>query len=58
MGHDWNETQSSNILECILDASDKDVSECHKNVTSWRKVTGAIRSLVSVRDLQLSMRGC
>ena len=34
-------------LECILDESGKDGAECSRKVTSWRRVAGAIRSLVN-----------
>ena len=40
-------------LGCILDESGTDDAECHRMVGSRRKVTGAIRSLVNDRGLQL-----
>ena len=40
-------------LGCVLDKSGADGAECSRNVVSGIKVTGAIRSLVNARDLQL-----
>ena len=40
-------------LACVLDESGTDGVECSRKVVSWRRVAGAIRSLVNVRDLQL-----
>ena len=40
-------------LECVLDESGTNGAECSRKVTSWKEVTGAIRSLVNTRDLQL-----
>ena len=40
-------------LGCVLNGGGIDVTECHKKVTSGRKVAGAIRSLLNARALQL-----
>ena len=40
-------------LECILDESGRNEAECSRKVTSWRRIAGAIRSLVNARSLQL-----
>ena len=38
---------------CVLDESDANVPECRRKVASERRVASAIRSLVSVRGIQL-----
>ena len=38
---------------CVLDESCTDRAECNRKVASWRRVAGAIRSLVNARDLYL-----
>ena len=38
---------------CVLDESGTDRAECSWKVASGRRVAGGIRSLVSVRELQL-----
>ena len=38
-------------LVCVLDESGKDEAECSRKVVSWRRVAGAIRSLVNARSL-------
>ena len=40
-------------MGCVLDESVTDGAECSSKVASWRRVAGAIRSLVKSRDLQL-----
>ena len=40
-------------LGCILEESDTDDVDCSRKVTSGRRVTGAIRSLVNPRNLKL-----
>ena len=40
-------------LGCVLGESGTDEADCSRKVASGRKVAGAIRSLVNVRDLQL-----
>ena len=40
-------------LGCVMDESGTDWAECNRKVVSVRRVVGAIRSLGSVRDLQL-----
>ena len=40
-------------LECVLDETGTDGTECTWKVVSGRRVAGAIRSLVNARDLQL-----
>ena len=40
-------------MGCVLDESVTDGAECNRKVASWRRVAGAIRSLVKSRDLQL-----
>ena len=40
-------------LGCVLDESGTNGAECSRKVASGRRVTGAIRSLVNTRDLQL-----
>ena len=35
----------------VLDKSGTDGAECNRKMASWRRVAGAIRSLVSARDL-------
>ena len=40
-------------LGCVLDESDTDGVECSKKVASGRKVAGAFRPIVNVRDLQI-----
>ena len=40
-------------LRCVLDESDTDEAECSRNVASGRRVSGAIRSLVNARGLEL-----
>ena len=40
-------------MGCVFDESGTDGAECSRKVASGRKVAGAIRSLVSDRDLQL-----
>ena len=40
-------------LECVLDESVTDEAECHRKVACWKRVAGAITSLVNARDLQL-----
>ena len=53
MGCDVSKCQSSNIL-CALDKPGTDDAECRKKVASGRQVAGAIRALVSARDLQFA----
>ena len=38
-------------MGCVLDKSGTDGAECNRKMASWRRVAGAIRSLVSARDL-------
>ena len=40
-------------LGCVLDESGIDEAECTRKVASERRVSGAIRSLVNARSLQL-----
>ena len=40
-------------LGCVLDESGIDEAECTRKVASGRRVSGAIRSLVNARSLQL-----
>ena len=40
-------------LGCILEESDTYDVDCSRKVTSGRRVTGAIRSPVNIRSLQL-----
>ena len=40
-------------LGCVLDEVGTNGAECSRKVASGRRVAGPIRSLVSVRDLQL-----
>ena len=40
-------------LGCVLDKLRIDMAECSRKVVSGRRVAGAIRSLVNVRDLQI-----
>ena len=40
-------------LGCVLDESGIDEAECTMKVASGRRVSGAIRSLVNARSLQL-----
>ena len=40
-------------LGCVLDESGTNGAECSRMVTSGRRVAGAIKSLVNVRNLQL-----
>ena len=40
-------------LVCVLDESGIDEAECSRRVASGRRVTGAVRSLVNTRSLQL-----
>ena len=40
-------------LGCVLDKHGTDGAECSRKVVSGKMVAGAIRSLVSARDLQL-----
>ena len=40
-------------LDCILNESGTDGAECSKKVANGRRVAGAVKSLVNVRDLQL-----
>ena len=40
-------------MGCILDEPGTDRAECSRKVASERRVVGAIRFLVNVRDLQL-----
>ena len=40
-------------LECVLDESVTDEAECRRKLTSGRRVTSAINSLVKARNLQL-----
>ena len=37
---------------CVLDESGSNETECSRKVASWRRVAGAIRSLVNARGLQ------
>ena len=37
----------------FLDESGTDEAECRRKVASWRRVAGAVRSLVNARRLQL-----
>ena len=52
MGCDWSMCQNLNIWD-LLEESDRDEADCHRNVASGRRVAGAIRSLVNDRGLQL-----
>ena len=45
-------SQNLNIWN-VLDESGTDRAECNKKVANGRRVTGAIKSLINVRDLQL-----
>ena len=38
---------------CVLNESGTDGAECCRKVASGKRIAGAIRSLVNVRDLQL-----
>ena len=38
-------------LGCVLEDSDKDEADCSRKVTSGRRVTGTIRSLVNAKKL-------
>ena len=40
-------------MGCVLNESGKDEAECSRKVASGRRISGAIRSLVNVRSLQL-----
>ena len=40
-------------LECVLDEAGTDRAQCSRKVASGRRVAGAIRSLVNMRDLQI-----
>ena len=40
-------------LGCVFDKSGIDIAKCYRKVASRKKVSGAIRSLVNVRGLQL-----
>ena len=40
-------------LECVLDESGTDGTECSRKLASGRRVAGAIRSLVNASDFQL-----
>ena len=40
-------------MRCVLDKSGTDEAEHRRNVASGRRVTGAIRSLVNARSLQI-----
>ena len=40
-------------LGCVLDESGTDEAECNRKAASGRRVSGAIRSLVNARGLQL-----
>ena len=40
-------------LGCVLNESGTDGAECSRNVASEKKISGAIRSLVNARGLQL-----
>ena len=52
MGQDWSMSRNINTSD-VLDESGTDDAECHRKVTSQRKVGGVIRFLATVRDLQL-----
>ena len=40
-------------LGCVLNESSTNGALCHRKVTSGRKVSGAIRSLINARNVQL-----
>ena len=40
-------------LRCVLNESGTDEAECSRKMPSWRRVAGAIRSLVNAMNLQL-----
>ena len=44
-------------LGCVLDESGTNGAECSRKVASGRRMAGAIRSLVNVKDLKLEFAG-
>ena len=49
----WEQVSEFKYLRYVLDESGTDRAESSRKVASGRRVAGAIRSLVNVRDLQL-----
>ena len=52
MRYDWSMYQTFNICDIFLEESSTGDAECRRKAESWRKVTGAIRSLVNARSLK------
>ena len=50
MGRDWRKFQESKYLGCVLDESGTDVAKCRRRVTSGKKVSVAIRSLINTKS--------
>ena len=46
-------TSEFKYLGCVLDEPGADRAECNRKVANGRRVAGAIRFLVNIRDLQL-----